>query len=56
MNVMRKSFQSNYKQIYLKCFANLAQVRQDLQRSLKLGNDEQLEQFIGTAQLLCSQT
>lgn len=46
MNVMRKSFQGNYKNVYEKCMRNLSILRMELQKSLKLTNDELIEQFL----------
>ncbi|CAK83607.1 unnamed protein product (macronuclear) [Paramecium tetraurelia] len=46
LNVLRKSFQSNYKQIYEKCMLNLSSVKQELQKTLKLKNGDMIEQFL----------
>ncbi|CAD8093005.1 unnamed protein product [Paramecium sonneborni] len=46
INVLRKSFQSNYKQIYEKCMINLISVKLELQKSLKLNNGDIIESFL----------
>ncbi|CAD8162702.1 unnamed protein product [Paramecium octaurelia] len=46
INVLRKSFQSNYKQIYEKCMLNLGSVTIELQKSLKLNNGDIIESFL----------
>lgn len=48
LNVMRKSFQGNYKNVYEKCMRNLQILRMELQKSLKLNNHELIEQFLST--------
>ncbi|CAD8090906.1 unnamed protein product [Paramecium primaurelia] len=44
-NVMRKSFQGNYKLIYEKCMRNQTSTRLELQKYLKLNNNDLIEAF-----------
>lgn len=53
INVMRKSFQGNHKNIYEKCMNNLPIIKNELQKSLKLNSDELIEAFLSIFTLNC---